>query len=178
MPPAPVAEFTVTAPASSAFFQALLGQDATVTVGTLTIVTDSTTGWSISGANGTANSRLVFQGATGSPAFLNVDTNGSVRSERLQPVRLPHDLRERRDRDHAGQRHDRADVRGRRRDRRPVQIRGGDAEIRGQQRQLAGRRQPFRRTHRGLSGEQSQPGLYPVGQSCGAGRNLELHPCQ
>src|SRR5690242_4308373 len=86
--PGAVAEFTVTAPASSAFFQALLGQNATVTVGTMTIVTDSDDGWSFKGNSGAANARLILQGATGSPAFLNVDTNGSATISGFSPFGL------------------------------------------------------------------------------------------
>jgi Ca2+-binding RTX toxin-like protein len=73
-----VAEFTVANPASGTVF-VTLAQDELITVGTMNIVTDTDDGWLFRGAVATTNSTLRFGGVGGSPAYLNVDTNGSTR---------------------------------------------------------------------------------------------------
>lgn len=70
------AEFTVNTEAFG-IYQISIPTNTTVTIGTLNIVSSSLDGYSILSALGATNAFLRFQGVGGSPAFINVDSNGS-----------------------------------------------------------------------------------------------------
>src|SRR6218665_2664512 len=71
-----VAEFTVNTEAFG-IYQISIPSNTTVTIGTLNIVSSSLDGYSILSAVNATNAFLRFQGVGGSPAFINVDSNGS-----------------------------------------------------------------------------------------------------
>ncbi|HTU12210.1 MAG TPA: calcium-binding protein [Allosphingosinicella sp.] len=55
----------------------VIPEGTTITVGTLNILSTATDGWSFRGASGDEGAVLRFLGASGGPAFINVDSNGS-----------------------------------------------------------------------------------------------------
>jgi Ca2+-binding RTX toxin-like protein len=72
-----VANFTVANAAAGVPVTIRFSQNATFSVGTLNIAADSNDGWQFLGEVGVTNATLRFDGVGNSPAFLNVDTNGS-----------------------------------------------------------------------------------------------------
>ncbi len=70
------AEFTVNTEAFG-IYQISIPTNTTVTIGRLNIVSSSLDGYSILSALNATNSFLRFQGVGGSPAFIDVDSNGS-----------------------------------------------------------------------------------------------------